>query len=201
MNKMLGRIFVIVVILFMSLIGYADEPVQYGVVYSGTVKAAPRSFCRPVPRSEWTDSVKVWLARSCVGEAGFDAQDECIGIAWVYAARYNELKGKVSLASIIRRYSSAVKKRGTHKRPWILSLSLDGKRPRGWPENLSWSAHRSLWMKILSELDHWADGNRDNPVAGANHYGGNMDTPGRHWVRVSPKNGLVFRNTFYRSRF
>ena len=180
--------------------GTMASEVKYGIVYSNGNKYIPYSD-KPIPDKEWNKSTKLWLGRSCVGEAGFNAYEECIGIAWVYAARYRELGGNVSLEKIIRRYSSAVKKRSTHRRPWILSLNLNGDKPDGWPSKLSWNIHKSKWMKILSELENWAIGNRDNPVEGANHWGGKMDTPGALWIRINPKEGMEFKNIFYRSRF
>jgi len=151
---------------------------------------------RPIPSSEWNDNVKLWLARSCAGEAGFNAADECIAIAWVYATRWKSSQG--SFLSMVKGYSAAIKDRSTHTRRWILNLSLNGKRPVGWPERLKWSNHRVFWSNILSELDQWAIGNRSNPVVGADHFGGKMDKPGSLWVRVYPT-GKEFKNRFYRS--
>lgn len=152
---------------------------------------------RPISRDQWTDEAKVWLARSCVGEAGFTAFEECLGIAWVYAARSS--RTGASLAAVIRAYSAAVKRRSTHQRPWILGLRSDGRRPEGWPSHLRWAPHRELWFKTLLLLDDWAEGKFANPVSGADHYGGSMDTPGKYWRRVEPKSPIVFRNRFYSS--
>jgi hypothetical protein len=195
----LKYILVSVILVFLCFGAMAND-IQYGVVdprENGYILDSDK----PIPDKEWNESTKLWLGRSCVGEAGFSAYEECIGIAWVCATRYRELGGSVSLERIIRRYSAAVKKRSTHRRPWILSLNLNGDKPDRWPSKLSWKVHKSKWMKILSELDHWAIGNRDNPVEGANHWGGKMDTPGALWVRIKPKNGMEFNNIFYRSRF
>lgn len=189
---------ILVSIVMILCFGVTASEVQYGVVYS---KGSIEGYKKPIPKSEWNESTKLWLGRSCVGEAGFDAHDECIGIAWVYSARYRELGGKVSLERIIRKYSAAVKDKSTHRRPWILSLNLKGDRPDRWPSKLSWKTHRPKWVKILSELDHWASGDRSNPVRGANHYGGKMDHPGESWVRIKPVSGMKFRNIFYRSTF
>lgn len=156
---------------------------------------------RPIPREQWTDSTKVWLARSCVGEAGFDAYEECIGIAWVYAVRWKSSAGRDTLEGVIRSYSAAVKSRNSHKRKWIFDLRLDGKRPKGWPKRLSWKGHLKFWNKILFELEQWSKGFRPNPVKGAIHWGGSMDTPHASWVRVLPEAGVKFKNIFYRSKY
>ena len=55
--------------------------VQWGVVYE-------KQPSRPIAAKEWNRPTKLWLGRSCVGEAGFDSDLECIGIAWVYATLF-----------------------------------------------------------------------------------------------------------------
>jgi len=154
---------------------------------------------RPVPASQWDDETKLWLARSCVGEAGFVAYEECIGIAWVYASRWRAAPSGATLKAVIRGYSAAVKRRSTLRRKWILNLQLDGTRPKGWPKRLRWDGHRPFWEKILYELDQWSKGYRENPVKGANHFGGKMDTPSKSWVRIKPSSSVAFGNIFYRS--
>jgi hypothetical protein len=153
---------------------------------------------RPLPTSQWNDEVKLWVARSCAGEAGFDAVEECVGIAWVYATRWSKSKS-IPFVQVVRKYSAAIKHRSTHTRRWILNLRLDSKRPVGWPHDLKWSVHKPLWEKILSALDKWAAGYMPNPVLGADHFGGSMDHPGERWVRIHPSEGREFRNRFYRS--
>lgn len=194
--KIIQTILILFVLLWLTMVSYWawGSDVQYGVVYwSGMEK--------PIPAKEWNNTTKVWLARSCVGEAGFDAHDECVGIAWVYATRYREIGQNGRFESVIRKYSAAVKEKSTHRRPWILTLNLAGKQPEKWPEKLSWKVHRPMWIQMLAELDAWSQGNRPNPVPTANHYGGDMDKPRKAWVRISPANGMKFRNTFYRSPF
>lgn len=156
---------------------------------------------KPIPESTWNEKTKVWLGRSCVGEAGFTAHDECVAIAWVYATRYRDTGYKGTFKGLIRKYSSAVKKHGAHKRPWLLGLNSQGNRPKSWPDNLSWKQHRPLWLSILGHLDEWVKGNRPNPVPTANHFGGLMDTPGSRWTRITPADGLKFNNIFYHSPF
>jgi hypothetical protein len=155
---------------------------------------------RPVPRKQWTDSAKVWTARSCVGEAGFASVDECIAIAWVYATRAKE--SPFSYLKIVRRYSAATKAHERHRRVWLFNLGLDGKKPDGWPEHLSWRVHKPKWMHLLETLDRWSVGAVPNPVPGANHYGSREDANRaqyvRKWKRLdTPDN---FKNWFFDSR-
>lgn len=154
---------------------------------------------KPIPENRWNEKTKVWLGRSCVGEAGFTAYEEYVAIAWVYATRYREIGYRGSFERLIRKYSAAVKKHSSHKRPWILSLNAKGDRPKKWPNALKWEHHRPMWLAILNHLDEWVKGNRPNPVPEANHFGGHMDTPGSHWTRIRPTNGLKFNNIFYSS--
>jgi hypothetical protein len=64
---------------------------------------------------------------------------------------------------------------------------------------LKWSSYKTRWLTMLSELDAWYKGERENPIPEANHYGGRMDSPQKHWRRVYPAGGLRFRNRFYSS--
>lgn len=153
----------------------------------------------PIDASEWNEDTKLWLARSCVGEAGFGADDECIGIAWTYATRHKIINGSVSFVSLIRQYSAALKTKSNAKRPWIMGLGLDGKTPKGWPSMLDWNRHAKLWFRLLDRLDEWANGKVSNPVNGADHFGGPMDHNVYNWERVTPDSIVVFRNRFYRS--
>jgi len=168
--------------------------VQWGVVTWNDLRV-------PIPAAQWNNSTKVWLGRSCIGEAGFDAHYECIGIAWVYATRYRDIGRAGKFESVIKKYSAAVKSKSTHKRPWILSLNLNGDKPKKWPSTLSWKVHKPKWLALLNHLDEWAKGNRANPVPTANHFGGSMDKPGKAWVKIKPLNDLKFHNIFYHSPF
>lgn len=150
---------------------------------------------RPIPKNQWSPAAKLWLARSCVGEAGFDSYDECLGIAWVYATRSRENGHK--FVTMVRLYSSAVKRKANKSRKWIFHLGLRGHKPKNWPKKLSWRPHRAHWLRLLSMLDDWAKGYYENPVEGANHFGSPTDSPGRRWVKIRPKPLFSFRNIFY----
>lgn len=185
--------------LFVSLVLLSDFAVNANGNIDGIANISTNKFTeRPIPKKEWNENVKLWVARSCAGEAGFDAVDECIGIAWVYATRWNGSK-KVKFIDVVRKYSAAIKHRSTHARRWILNLNLKGDKPVGWPHRLRWNNHRGMWNDILIALDEWAMGRKPNPVLGADHFGGSMDKPGKYWVRIFPSNGMKFRNRFYRS--
>lgn len=154
---------------------------------------------RPIKAKQWTRAAKVWTARSCVGEAGFEALDECIAIAWVYATRAKE-SGKDYLW-IVKRYSAAIKRHSLHNRPWILQLDHTLKKPDDWPE-LRWGVHKHLWKKMLTRLDSWARGFVPNPVPDANHFGSKGDAQRaafvRRWKRLETPEG--FKNWFFDSR-
>ena len=163
-----------------------------------TVKSEERAP-RPVAIEEWTEEAKVWTARSCVGEAGFDAVAECAAIAWVYATRANA--GNKAYLEIVRQYSGAIKRHSSHCRPWIFGLNLEGTKPKGWPRNMLWSKHNVLWRKLLVSLDEWAQGYVANPALGANHYSSRFE------ARVAYANGWTvvdtpeyFKNVFLNSR-
>ncbi len=147
---------------------------------------------RPVPAKQWNDKTKLWIARSCVGESGW-SPEECYGIAWVYATRAEQLN--VHVRVVARQYSAAIKDHSASKL-WIRNLTLTGKRPNGWPDRLKWSNHKQKWLDLLACLDRWAEGEVENPVLGANHYGGKMDIPGKRWTRIPAP---LFRNRFWRS--
>ena len=154
---------------------------------------------RPVKRREWTKAAKVWTARSCVGEAGFDAVDECMAIAWVYATRATETKS--GYLEVVKKYSAAIKRHSTHRRPWILQLDETMEKPQDWP-NLKWRVHRHLWRKILTGLDEWAKGRVPNPIPKANHYGSEDDAKRARYVKRWKKLPAPpeFRNWFFDSR-
>jgi len=148
------------------------------------------------PTNDWNSETKLWLGRSCAGEAGIHAHDECMGIAWVYATRAQETG--MSLLKLIKKYSAAVKPHEKHRRPWLFELTLDGCKPEHFPRGLKWRVHRYYWMNMLKKLDQWARGEIENPVPCANHFGGAMDTPHVQWIRIRTPLSKAFKNRFYR---
>jgi hypothetical protein len=127
----------------------------------------------PVPGKDWGPQTKVWLARSCVGEAGFFNIEECIAIAWVYATRASD--SGWPLIEMMKKYSSALKRHKRHRRPWIFQLNANGRKPESWPAGVLWSRYRGAWMEMLATLDKWQAGEIANPVPGANHFGSKED--------------------------
>jgi hypothetical protein len=197
------KIFICVFVVFLSLgfvrVSSADwNGIEPGIYTNAEITAVHNGEV-PIPASEWNEDTKLWLARSCVGESGFGADDECMGIAWTYATRYKIINGSVSFVNLIRQYSAALKAKSNTKRPWIMGLTLDTKTPAGWPNKLDWNYHAKLWKRLLDKLDMWAKGQVANPVQGADHFGGPMDHNKYHWQRVMPDSTVVFRNRFYRS--
>jgi hypothetical protein len=153
----------------------------------------------PISKTEWTSKNKTLLGRSCVGEAGFDAVDECAAIAWIYAKRARAHRWPLS--KMMRRYSAALKPHERHRRPWLFELELKGTRPRSWPAGLSWRKHRILWGKLLAMLDRWARGEVQDPLPDADHFGSRQDARRalyvRRWYRLETPAG--FRNWFFDS--
>lgn len=178
-----------------TLISTNLSPTHYQPTYE-PVTAPTIKRVRPIAKQQWNYLTKLWLARSCVGEAGFHAREECVGIAWTMATRAQDVRS--NFLSVLQQYSAAIKPHERHRRPWIFQLTLNGDRPKDWPERLSWKTHKILWLRLLTILDKWANGKLPNPVEGANHFGGKMDTPGATWIEITPRSEVVFRNKFYR---
>jgi len=187
--------FVVILLMVAMVQGGSVDSHQFGSSILRSVR--PESVVRPIPARQWNSEARLWLARSCAGEAGFGALEECSAIAWVYASRSGS--SGVSFVTMVKDYSAAVKKDNRSGREWILGLQLDGRKPKGWSKNLNWKKHKLLWGRMLAMLDVWSEGKIANPVESANHFGGAMDTPGRRWKRIIPKSYAPFRNRFYRS--
>jgi len=157
------RLFLVLMVLLCSGVSAAEPPAE-----SRQQEVAP-----PIAPSEWNTGTKVLLARSCIGEAGFRAQEECVAIAYVYAAR--AMQTGASFRTVMRQYSSAIKKHEQHRRPWLFEITAAGTRPTSWPRHLSWPRHREALFALMAVLDRWAAGEIPNPVPGANHYGSTQD--------------------------
>lgn len=146
-------------------------------------------------KAETKPDVGLWLARSCIGEAGFYAvEGECAAIAHVYLKRA-EIAG-VPYYKTLRQYSGAIKRHRGHTRPWLFGLRRDNARPENWPPNLKWPAYREAWSNTLSIADAFIAGEIPDPLPRADHYGGWVD---RHrivkgvWKRIP----APYRNRFY----
>jgi len=138
------------------------------------------------------------LAKSCVGEAGFQSVEtgECAAIMHIYRKR--AVTGSMeSLYRTARKYSAAVKHRDDHPNRWVLGLNRALKKPRGWSGKLSWERHRPFWERALNHADAFLAGKVEDPAPTALHYGGRMDR-----YRLSPRvwrrmKDLDFLNIFY----
>ena len=153
---------------------------------------------QPVSEEEWDSESQLWLARSCVGEAGWAQFDECIAIAWVYAARAKQ-SSRYTFLKMVRRYSAALQK--GRSMSWVRGLNYSGRLPRGWPGGLRWyQGYRRVWKTTLIVAGNWAEGKHANPCPGANHFGGPMDHHRAVKARWMPVRCSVrMRNRFYTS--
>ena len=144
--------------------------------------------------------VSLWLARSCVGEAGWDSYEsrECAAILHVYlkrSRRYN-----TSLHHMVMRYSAAVKNHTKHTRPWIFGLNRRPTRPKKWPRGLDWARYRDRWVAVLKLVDDFQAGRVADPCPEAMRYGGLMDTPlvnKIYWKKIDTPG---YQNIFYKMR-
>jgi|TARA_Y100000310_G_C20284851_1_gene624370 hypothetical protein len=160
---------------------------------------------RPVSHIDQTTAVL--LARSCVGESGWNsyATGECAAILWVYARRA-KIVG-TSLRAMAKRYSSALKRHNKHMRPWLFELEASAKRPKSWPRGLWWvtpentkePSKRDHWKSILALVESWSLGKVANPIPEAIHYGGVVDR-GRARANGMKKIATSFEtiNDFYK---
>lgn len=160
--------------------------------------ALARADARPLPAEEWTPAARLDLARSCAGEAGLRSgvTGECAAIAWVYARRFEQTRGRypdVTFQRVVRTYSSALKPPG---QPWVLGLQADTSKPTGWPQRLSWKRHAPLWSEILKAVDAWASGRVENVCPGAVHFGASFDLVPAHWRQVRCRARVL--NRFWR---
>lgn len=162
-------------------------------------------FESPVPADQWSSDVRLWLARSVLGEVGWLRLDEQAAVAWVYARRAQMSRNHTFL-EMVKTYSAAIKTVGKRRNPWLFELDETVARPKSWPlseQGLGprWKGlHDKAWLKTLDMVDRWQAGKVANPCPGANHFGGYVDehrARRQRWVRV--KCSVRTRNRFYDS--
>jgi hypothetical protein len=121
------------------------------------------------------DDVALWLARSCVGEAGWDshATDECAALMHVYLKR--SAKGNLTLLEATLKYSGATKKRRNHPRKWLFELGRSDREPDSFPAHLNWLVYRDDWLNTLQIADDFLQGKIADPIPQADHYGSIYD--------------------------
>ena len=159
----------------------------------------------PVPKNEWNDNARIWLARSLIGEVGWDRPAEQASVAWVYANRARKLE-RYTFIQMVRKYSAAVRMPGKRRQPWVFELQLNIKKPDYWPGYVKWEGHHDqYWISTLDLIDRWQAGKVPNYCPTANHFGSYSDSfraESLRWTRVEcivPKGGKQFRNRFYDS--
>jgi hypothetical protein len=157
---------------------------------------------RPIPHNQWNKDVRLLLAKSCVGEAGWHSgtTGECAMLGYIYARRSKEIG--MPFVNVITAYSAAIKKNhGLARHPWLTGLNARGDEPEHWPKKLRWNIHRPLWRRVLAAVDTWVRGETPNPIPKARHFGGWIDIKiaefEHRWVRLCTPPG--FRNRFYDS--
>ena len=116
----------------------------------------------------------LWLARSCVGEAGWNSADtgECAAIAWVYHKRSYNFPRRDYFKTMME-YSAAIKP--DPRRPWIRRLTRRGDRPPLLETNIYWGKHQKKWFKVLEVADNFFRGRVTDPCPDCLHYGGHFD--------------------------
>jgi len=156
----------------------------------------------PIPKSQWTPSTQVWLARAMVAEAGWHAENDHIAIAYVLARRWRMLTERwpqLRFIDVIRNYCSGLgsyRRELTQRQKWLRSLSWNDLVPESWPAGVSWQRYLRYWQSVLERSDRWSKGDLKDPCRGrAWHWGGTIDTPRGRMVAVDCG---TTENTFYR---
>lgn len=139
------------------------------------------------------DSDVVWLARSCVGEAGWDSwkTGECAAILHIYKKRAKI--ANVSVLQNAKSYSSAIKNYKGKRNKWVVGLQGDSKKPVKWPKNLNWNRFKFDWIMTLLTVELFLLNMIDDPLPNALHYGCLFDKPDKNFKLIRVK----FRNRFY----
>jgi hypothetical protein len=166
---------------------------------SATVAAQP-----PLEADQWNPRTKVWLARAMVGEAGWTASRDHVGIAYVLAKRFERIRRRwpdIRFLDVVLAYAKALgdgRRSLTSRQRWIRSLG-GAEKPVGWPTRANWPrVHRPLWKKTLKRADDWFAGKLRDPCRGrAFNWGGYLDVDLAMRKRLNPVDCGDTRNTFY----
>ena len=145
------------------------------------------------------DDVALWLARSCVGEAGWGSHQtgECAALMHIYLKR--SAKGQLTLLDACRKYSGATKRRRNHPRKWLFELDRSDRKPDSFPSNMNWVVYRDDWLATLDIAEAFLDGEINDPTQEAEHYGSIYDhhsAARAGWWEIKTN----FRNRFYSVR-
>lgn len=124
----------------------------------GAMSSEPASASPPDQGAKALD-----LARVCAGEAGLQTEtSDCGAIHHVLTDRARRMG--VGYRTAARWYASRHFDRGrSDRRRWVAWLHADGRRPEGWPEHLSWSAHREQWMDLQLLARQYVTGDLEPP--------------------------------------
>jgi hypothetical protein len=139
----------------------------------------------------------LWLARSCVGEAGWDSHTtgECAAIMHIYRKR-SQINGW-TVERTARKYSAAIRPWKGNTRRWLRHMDATGAKPHKWPRKLRWEVYLPMWLEVYAHAVEFLEGTVPDPLPTALHYGGRMDhwrAQREGWVRLR----TMFRNLFYR---
>lgn len=158
--------------------------------YIFTIVCAVMLWCR----FGHTNDDALWLARSCIGEAGWNAWEtgECAAILHIYKKR-SAMTGETP-AKLASRYSAAIKSHKGKRNRWVLGLTENAERPHNWPHRLNWQRFRFSWLMTLLVVDMFLHDMTVDPLPRALHYGCVFDNPPPGSVRIKTQ----FRNRFYR---
>lgn len=142
-----------------------------------------------IPEKAWTDEVKVWLARAMVSEAGWDETRDQVAVAYVLLRRWELARKqlrKYSMVTVIRKYCAGFKgPAATKRQKWVKHMTLDGKRPKSWPDDIKWRDYRERWMAVLDLAETWRNGAHPDPCNGkAMYWGGPMDRPSKRMIKM-----------------
>jgi len=179
--------------------------ITLSILVAVTSGKANTGIARPVDPNQWTPEARLWAVRSLIGEVGwgnpkesYKAANEWVSVLSVYATRVQETGWP--LVKIIRKYSSAIKSRSTHQRPWLLGINSTCDQPAGWPATLKWSTHQPICEEAFLVADRWANGEIQTLTPDADHYGGPMDHFGDVHMWKQIKTPPYYLNKFYNSR-
>jgi len=136
----------------------------------------------PLPAAECTLQAELWLARSFIGEAGWEAARDHAGIAWVLARRWRRQIRRwpdMTFVTVVKNYVHALgfrRRSGpTRRQRWLRGL-LGPLAPEGWPARSSWRKHVGLWRSARARSRDWMVGRVPDPCRGrAWNWGGHVD--------------------------
>jgi hypothetical protein len=142
-----------------------------------------------IPDADWDEDVKVWLARAMVSEAGWEETDDHVAVAYVLHRRWQLARKQFpgfSMISIIRKYCSGFRNTAvTPRQHWVKNLTIDARRPVGWPDDISWKHYRERWLAVLRLAESWRKGEHADPCNGKSMYwGGPMDRPSKRMIQM-----------------